>query len=84
MNNDGVVNGLDINQIATKWLATGTGIGGDANNDGVINGLDINLVAGNWLHTAGGIGSGVPEPSTFILAAFGGLALLACGRQHHQ
>jgi hypothetical protein len=84
VNADGVVNGLDINQIATKWLATGTGIAGDANNDGVINGLDINAVASNWLHTAGGgteVGAAVPEPTSFMIAALAGLALLAHGRR---
>jgi hypothetical protein len=73
VNADGIVNGLDVNQIATKWLAAGTGIAGDANSDGIVNGLDINLVAGNWLHyVGGGTATQVPEPTTAALA------LLAC------
>jgi hypothetical protein len=73
VNADGIVNGLDVNQIATKWLAAGTGIAGDANSDGIVNGLDINLVAGNWLHSVGGgTATQVPEPTTAALA------LLAC------
>ena len=84
-NNDGVVNGLDISDVASHWLKTGVGSPGDANVDGVVNGLDITLIADNWLRTNGGGGAGssaaVPEPSTLTLAALGGLALLACRRQ---
>ena len=43
-NQDGIVNGLDINTIASHWLKTG-GISGDANGDGIVNGLDINSIA---------------------------------------
>ena len=84
VNSDDVVNGLDINVIASHWLQTGAGIAGDANDDGVVNGLDINLIAQNWLRTSeGGVGVGAaetPEPSTLILAALCGLALLAWRR----
>jgi Dockerin type I domain len=79
-NFDGVVNGLDIGLVASNWLQVGNNHAGDANFDGVVNGLDISRIAGNWLHSAGGIASssvGVPEPSAFLLAVFGGLATLA-------
>jgi len=86
VNLDGVVNGLDISQIAGHWLQSGVGVPGDVNSDGVVNGLDISLIAANWLHTAGG-GAGtavsVPEPSTLALLAaglFGGV-LQACWRR---
>ncbi|HEY1600541.1 MAG TPA: dockerin type I domain-containing protein [Pirellulales bacterium] len=78
VNNDGVVNGLDINQIAGHWLLSGPSAA-DANGDGVVNGLDINLIAGNWLHSAGGgsggIGAAVPEPSSLILGILAALGL---------
>ena len=55
---DGVINGLDINLVATNWLHTGVAPAGDANEDGVVNGLDINLIASKWLQTLGGSGTG--------------------------
>ena len=83
INTDGVVNGLDISSVASHWLQTG--IQGDANGDGVVNGLDIALIASHWLQTGsgggGGSGAAVPEPSTVVLAALGGLALLSYRRQ---
>jgi hypothetical protein len=79
-NADGVVNGLDANQIAAHWLSAGPT--GDVNGDGVVNGLDINVLARNWLHTnsifgGGGSGSGVnvPEPSTMVML----MGLVICG-----
>ena len=84
LNGDGVVNGLDIALVASNWLRTGFN-NADANGDGVVNGLDIALISANWLKTSpnGGAGSGsaVPEPSAIVLAALGGLAVLACRRR---
>jgi hypothetical protein len=67
---DGIVNGLDVNAIASHWLHMGSALPGDANGDGIVNGLDINLVASNWLaHVPGhGTGTAVPEPGTRTLA----------------
>jgi len=84
VNFDHVVNGLDIAEVSSNWLHTGAGAPGDANGDGVINGLDIALISSNWLRTSGGgagSGTAVPEPSTLILAALGGLALVAHRRK---
>ena len=81
-NNDGVVNGLDVALISSQWLQTGWGLPGDANGDGVVNGLDIAIVSSNWLQASGaGQGVMIPEPATVILAALGGLALLAYRRR---
>ena len=80
-NSDGIVNGLDIAQVASHWLSTGPT--GDINHDGVVNGLDISLIATNWLHTnsiyggGGGGGMAVPEPSTIALALLCGACALA-------
>ena len=42
-NQDGVVNGLDIQQVASNWIQSS--FAGDVNGDNVINGLDLNNVA---------------------------------------
>jgi len=84
VNNDGIVNGQDIAVIASNWLQTGPGANdpsGDANFDGIVNGQDIAVIASHWLQTVGsgsGGGASVPEPAAIVLAALGGLALLAC------
>lgn len=84
VNFDGVVNGLDIAQVASHWLQSGPVLG-DANGDGVVNGLDIALIASHWLQASppfpppsfgGGSGAAVPEPSSSLLA-FVGIACLA-------
>ena len=71
VNHDGIVNGLDIADVASHWLQVGSGVEGDANGDGVVNGLDISLIASHWLQSAGGaLGTlPVPEPSTLLLGA---------------
>jgi hypothetical protein len=82
VNYDGFINGQDIALVASHWLQSGDAksLQGDANYDGIVNGQDIALIASNWLQVAGGgagSGAAVPEPSTLILAALGGIALLA-------
>jgi hypothetical protein len=73
VNGDGIVNGLDIAQIASHWLHAGPV--GDANGDGLVNGLDIAMVASNWLSGSPATAAAVPEPATARLALVG-LALL--------
>jgi hypothetical protein len=73
-NPDGVVNGLDINQIASHWLTLG-GLAGDINGDGIVNGLDINVIASQWLKTlpaGGGSGSGAGTGDASTLGSGGG------------
>ena len=85
VNGDGIVNGLDLNLVATHWLQGGMRltVPGDATGDGIVNGLDINLIATDWLQKiGGGAGSGanataVPEPSTYLLALCGAAIALA-------
>jgi Dockerin type I domain len=85
VNFDGFVNGQDLSLVASEWGQTGTGANdpaADANHDGIVNGQDMALIAANWTAASSGGGAGsssaaVPEPSMLILAALGGLALLA-------
>jgi hypothetical protein len=66
-NGDGVVNGLDLNNLGKKYLQTYTRVDPpngvdvsvpmstqrvDANGDLVINGLDLNILSKNYLKTA--------------------------------
>ena len=85
VNFDGVVNGLDISQVASHWLQTGAGAPGDANGDGVVNGLDISVISSNWLKSFGGASGGgaaaVPEPSTLLLAVLAVLVAWSCRRR---
>jgi PEP-CTERM motif len=83
VNFDGIVNGQDIAQVASHWLQAGPSLS-DTNGDNIVNGGDLSAIASNWLQTPGTAGNGTaaPEPSTLILAALGGLALLAnCRRR---
>ncbi len=65
-----------------NWLTTGLNQG-DTNGDGIVNSQDIAMSSADWLQTisTGGSSAAVPEPSTLILAALGGLALLAWRRR---
>ncbi len=85
INTDGVVNGLDIADVASHWLQNV--IQGDANGDGLVNGLDIALIASNWLKTDSSEGAesaaAVPEPSTVSLFVWGGVALAGAIRRRH-
>ena len=74
VNNDGLVNIFDINMVSANWSPKPHAdlYAGDANNDGVVNIFDINNISSNW---APGGATAVPEPSTFLLAALGGVAV---------
>jgi hypothetical protein len=66
-NDDGFVNALDFNALASHFSQTGqTWITGDFNQDGLVNGLDFNALASNFGQTPSAgpaIGSNaVPNP----------------------
>ena len=65
VNFDGIVNGLDIADVASHWLQTNPQhLGaGDGNGDGIVNGLDIALIASHWLQTTPPLGGGWRERS---------------------
>src|SRR5262249_30920118 len=82
-NNDKIVNGQDIAQLASSWLNIGSNRAGDINGDGIVNGQDIAVIASNWLTNYGGGpggGTAVPEPSTWLLAILGGALLMTARR----
>jgi endonuclease/exonuclease/phosphatase family metal-dependent hydrolase len=76
-NQDGVVNGLDIQQLASSWLQST--FAGDVNGDDVVNGLDLNTVASHWLislPTGGGsASSNVDSDRAFLMTAAPGITL---------
>ncbi|HEY1602385.1 MAG TPA: DUF4465 domain-containing protein [Pirellulales bacterium] len=72
-NNDGVVNGLDLNAIAQNWLKFSPA--GDTNGDGIVNGLDVNQIASHWLDKASGTPVATPEPAALSLAVLGLVSL---------
>jgi len=75
VNNDGIVNGQDVSQLASNWLHIGSNVSGDVNGDGIVNGQDITSIASHWLVTYGGgsgAGAAVPEPAGWLLAVSAG------------
>jgi hypothetical protein len=78
-NGDAIVNGQDLALVSSDWLAKGRNAVGDVNSDGIVNGQDLALISSNWLagSAPASAASAVPEPSSVIFAALGGLALLA-------
>ena len=82
VNGDAIVNGQDLALVSSNWLKTGPNMAGDVNGDGIVNGQDLAFVSSSWMNTAEGEKtSAVPEPSTLILAALGGLVLFAMRRR---
>jgi len=72
VNDDGVVNIFDINLVSSHWNETGPL--GDANNDTIVNIFDINLISSHWGETSSpGASTAVPEPSSWLLLALGGV-----------
>ncbi len=87
-NGDGITNSQDLATISSQWNQSGYFLAGDLNGDGIVNTQDLALVSANWLGTslghstaAGSQNAAVPEPSTLILAAIVGLAMLLMRRR---
>ena len=78
---DDDVDDADAAILAANWLdddAVDWG-DGDFNGDGTVNDADAAMMAANW-HFGVDVGGEVPEPSTLVLLALGGLCLLAMAR----
>jgi len=77
-NDDGVVNGLDVDALAQNFGNPGDRSTGDFNGDGVVDGLDVDVLAQNFGtgEEAGIAGiTAVPEPTSLALLGLGGLIL---------
>ena len=64
-NFDGIVNGQDLAQVSSNWLATDSAnhlSAGDVNGDGIVNGQDLALISSNWLGTTPTLPSNVLAP----------------------
>ena len=73
-NDDGTVNGADLNTVLSNYNQTGMDWAHrDFNGDGTVNGDDLNTVLSNYNQTLGVSSGGVavPEPSTLALLAAG-------------
>lgn len=61
-NLDGIVNVLDMYNLASSWQSTGTWFNGDFNYDGFVDASDLGLVGLNWLSGMDGpLGEMFPE-----------------------
>ncbi len=83
-NEDGTVNGADLNIVLSNYNQTGTDWShGDFNGDGAVNGADLNIVLSNYDQTldSSAAGISVPEPSTAVLAGVAGLILAVVARR---
>jgi hypothetical protein len=89
-NDDGFVNALDFNSLATNYAASGPNVywySGDFNYDGTVNSLDFDVLAQNFNITplfppapSTSLGTLVPEPAG--VAALGLLTLTTRRRRH--
>jgi hypothetical protein len=73
INDDGEINGLDVDPFVDVLLASRFDVAADMNGDGVVNGLDV---APFVAAVVGGDSHHIPEPSTLLLAAIALLGLL--------
>ncbi|MBN1909058.1 MAG: PEP-CTERM sorting domain-containing protein [Pirellulales bacterium] len=78
-NGDGQVDADDARRLAANWLQPGGWAQGDFNGDGIVNDLDASILAAHWGDVAES--QSVPEPSTWVLAAFGLLGLAVFRRR---
>jgi hypothetical protein len=90
-NADNKVDAIDLNLLASHWLATGAAwSGGDFNTDGIVDAFDLNILAANWQYgttpapslepalafSAFTATTPIPEPATLALLALATPALL--------
>ena len=75
-NYDGCVDGLDYVIWSNNYSMGGTWTLADFNADGITDGLDYVVWSNNYLQGCPSVPGPVPEPTGFLLLAFGGLALI--------
>ena len=76
-NGDGAVGPADLTALKLAWLATdATWQDGDYNYDGNVGPADLTALKLNWLNDLGLAGQPTPEPTSLVLLAMGGVALM--------
>jgi hypothetical protein len=64
--------------ISDNWQDTGVIVPGDVNGDGQVDIFDVGMASDFW---SGAGASAVPEPSSFVLAGLGLVAVLFVRRR---
>jgi hypothetical protein len=76
-NQDGTVDGSDLNTVLSNYNQTGMDwFHGDFSDDGTVDGTDLNIVLSNYNQSIP-VAAAVPEPGTLGMLALGALGLLA-------
>ena len=81
VNQDGVVNGLDVDPFVGVLLGGSFQVEADMNEDELVNGLDVDLFVATVI--GGGV-QAVPEPSTLVLLSLAGLMILSLRRSFQE
>jgi hypothetical protein len=87
VNSDGDVDATDFTTAAGNWAPFATTMRwqeGDVDEDGAVGNTDLGVILGNWSASASASGSfseHLPEPTSLIFMAIGGLGLLARRRR---
>jgi hypothetical protein len=80
-NFDETVNIFDIGDISDNWMGDGAIVEGDVNGDGTVDIFDVGMVSDHWMEVQGMGAQAVPEPSSFVLAGLGLVAVLFVRRR---
>jgi hypothetical protein len=85
-NNDGFVNEIDAQTVATFWgqaVTPGDHSHGDFNTDGLVNAADASILAANW-GTVAAEATAVPEPGMMVMLITAAIALVGCARRDRR
>jgi len=85
-NGDGIVDADDLASVLANWSTGDTYAKGDFNGDGTVDAADLSRLFGDTADPAVASAqfASVPEPSTFVLTAFGMLGLIGFRRRRNR